>query len=106
MKDFSHIASLLTKLTRKGAKFIWNDACEESFQLLKTRLTLAPILIIPKRSVNYAVYYDASRSGLGCILMEERKVVAYSSSQLKPHEQHYPTHDLELAAIVFALKSW
>ena len=80
MKDFSRIASSLTRLTRKGMKFIRNNACEEAFQLLKTHLTLAPILIIPKSDINYAVYCVASLSGLGYVLMQEGKVDVCSSS--------------------------
>ncbi|KAM2370076.1 hypothetical protein ACFXTH_047440 [Malus domestica] len=96
----------MTKLTQKGMKFVWKKDCEESFQALKTRLTTAPILIIPERGVNYVVYTDASLRGLGCVLMQSDRVVAYASRQLKTHERNYPTHDLELAAIVHALKTW
>ena len=69
-------------------------------------MTSTPILVIPERGLEYVVYYDTSKEGLGCVLMQGGKVVAYGSRQLKPHEQNYPTHDLELAAVVFALKSW
>ena len=95
----------VTKLTRKGMKFVWTESCERAFQQLKTHLTLIPILVIPKRGLEYAVYCDASKEGIGCVLMQGGKVVAFGSRQLKPHEQNYPTHDLELAAVVFALKS-
>ena len=64
------------------------------------------MLIQPTSSKDYTVYSDASRIGLGCVLMQDGKVVAYASRQLKTHEQNYPTHDLELAAVVFALKIW
>ncbi|RVW22847.1 Transposon Ty3-I Gag-Pol polyprotein [Vitis vinifera] len=80
--------------------------CEESFQELKRRLTTAPVLITPISGERYTVYCDASKNGLGCVLMQRGRVVAYASRQLKNHEQNYPTHDLELAAIVFALKLW
>ena len=73
---------------------------------MKRRLTSPPILIVPDRVQGYTVYCDASRAGLGCVLMQSRRVVAYGSRQLKNHEQNYPTHDMELAAIVFALKIW
>ena len=76
-----------------------------SFQQLKTQLTSTPILVILERGLEYVVYCDASKEGLGCVLMKGGKVVAYGSRQLKPHEQNYTTHDLELAAVVFALKS-
>ena len=72
--------------------------------MLKDKLTTLPVLIVPTGGVHYVVYTDASRLGFGCVLMQEGRVVAYGSWQLKTHEQNYPTHDLELAAIVFALK--
>ena len=78
----------------------------DSFQDLKKRLTMAPIFVIPERGLGYIVYYDTSRDDLGCVLMQLGKVIAYGSRQLKTHEQNYPTHDLELAAVIFALKSW
>ena len=96
----------MTRLTRKGVNFDWNDRCEESSQELKRRLTTASVLITPIRGERYTVYCDTSRNGLGCVLMQRGRVVAYASRQLKNHEQNYPTHDLELAAIVFALKLW
>ena len=96
----------MTRLTRKGVKFEWNDLCEKAFQELKMRLTLAPILIVPKQGQRYTLYNDASKDGLGCVLMQSRRVVAYGSRQLKNHEQNYPTHDLKLATIIFSLKIW
>ena len=106
IKDFSRIAAPMTRLTRKEVKFEWDDRCEEAFQELKRRLTSAPILIVPDRGRGYTVYCDASRAGLGCVLMQSERVVAYGSRQLKNHEQNYPTHDMELVAVVFALKIW
>ena len=100
------IASPLTKLTRKHAKFEWTEECEQAFQELKHRLTTAPVLVSPSGTGNFVVYSDTSRKGLGCVLMQDGKVIAYASRQLKQHEQNYPTHNLELAAIVFALKIW
>ena len=91
---------------RKGIPFVWDDTCEQSFQELKTRLTLAPVLAVPSSVEGFVVYTDASRQGLGAILMQHRSVVAYASRQLKKHEVNYPTHDLELVAVVFALKLW
>ena len=73
---------------------------------MKRRLTTAPILIVPDRGQGYTVYCDALRAGLGCVLIQSERVVAYGSRQLKNHEQNYPTHDMELAAVVFALKIW
>ncbi|CAL9126718.1 unnamed protein product, partial [Musa textilis] len=87
-------------------KFVWGDDCEQSFQELKRRLTSAPILTIPSGSGEFVVYTDASRKGLGCVLMQEGRVIAYASRQLKGYELNYPTHDLELVAIIFVLKIW
>ena len=103
---FSQLAAPMTRLTRKGVKFEWDDLCEKAFQELERRLTSAPILIVPEQGQRYTVYCDASRDGLGCVLMQSERVVAYGSRQLKNHEKNYPTHDLELAAIVFALNIW
>ena len=105
IEDFSRLAAPMTKLTWKEVKFEWNDLCEKVFQELKMRLTSAPILIVSERGQGYIVYCDASKSELGCVLIQSRRVVAYGSRQLKNHEQNYPTHDMELAAVVFALKS-
>jgi hypothetical protein len=99
---FSELALPLTRLARKGAAFNWDSACEVSFSTLKEKLTSAPVLVIPYPSKKYVVYCDASHKGLGCVHMQEGAVVAYASRQLKPHEENYPTHDLELAAIIFA----
>ena len=104
VQDFSKIALPLTRLTRKETRFEWSFECEESFQELKTRLSTAPILTLPQPEKGFTIFSDASKKGLGCVLMQEGRVVAYASRQLKPHEENYPTHDLELAAVVFALK--
>ena len=106
VKKFSTIAAPLTKLTQKGTKFVWDGSCEKAFQDLKCRLTEAPILTIPEGSEGYEVYTDASGIGLGCVLMQHDKVIAYGSRQLRPHEKNYPVHDLELAAVIHALKLW
>nr|XP_027071965.1 uncharacterized protein LOC113696780 [Coffea arabica] len=106
IKDFSKIAGPMTELTKKNHKFIWSPKCEASFQELKRRLTTAPVLALPERIDGYVVYSDTSREWLGCVLMQKGKVVAYASRKLKPHEMNYPTHDPELAAIIFALKKW
>ncbi|KAL0540247.1 hypothetical protein IC582_024480 [Cucumis melo] len=98
--------SPLTQLTRKGTPFVWSPACESSFQELKQKLVSAPVLTVPDGSGSFVIYSDASKKGLGCVLMQQGKVVAYAFRQLKSHEQNYPTHDLELAAVVFALKIW
>ena len=103
---FSRLAAPLTSLTRKNVKFDWSDECEKSFQELKKRLVSAPVLTVPSSGSGFVIYNDASRKGLGCVLMQHGKVIAYASRQLKNYEQNYPTHDLELAAVVFALKIW
>ena len=86
IEDFSRLAAPMTKLTRKKVKFDWDDQWEEAFQELKRRLTTASILIVPDRGQGYTVYCDASRAGLGCVLMQSERVVAYGSHQLKNHE--------------------
>ena len=106
VKGFSVIASSLTNLLRKWVKFEWDVKCQSSFEQLKKILVKAPVLTQPTSGREYALYSDSSRIGLGCVLMQDGKVVAYASRQLKPHEQNYPTHDLELAVVVFALKIW
>jgi ribonuclease HI len=106
IKGFSYLSGPLTALTRKNALFVWCDKCEASFPELKHRLVTAPVLTLPMESVGYVVYTDASKKGLGCVLMQQGRVVAYASRQLKEHEKNYPTHDLELAAVVHALKIW
>ncbi|KAL2232344.1 UNVERIFIED_CONTAM: Transposon Tf2-11 polyprotein [Sesamum indicum] len=106
VKDFSIIAKPLTNLLKKNAPFNWNDKCAQSFEELKKRLTSTPILALPSGDGGYVVFTDASRQALGCVLMQHGRVIAYASRQLRPHEMNYPTHDLELAAIVHALKIW
>ncbi|KAK4383770.1 Retrovirus-related Pol polyprotein from transposon [Sesamum angolense] len=106
VEGFSIIAGPLTKLMRKGVVFQWTEQCQRSFDELKKRLTSTPILVLPSGSGGYVVYTDASKQGLGCVLMQNGKVIAYASRQLRTHELNYPTHDLELAAIVHALKIW
>jgi len=106
VENFARLASPLTKLTRKNAKIVWTQQCEDSFQELKRRLVTAPVLTLPTGNEGFVIYSDASKEGLGCALMQGGKVIAYESRQLKPHEKNYPTHDLELAAIVFTLKIW
>ncbi|KAJ0927013.1 putative nucleotidyltransferase, Ribonuclease H [Helianthus annuus] len=104
--NFSRIALPLTTLTHKGKPFDWGPKQEEAFQTLKQKLCDAPILTLPEGSDDFVVYCDASGQGLGCVLMQRGKVIAYASRQLKVHEKNYTTHDLELGAVVFALKIW
>ncbi|GKE20018.1 putative reverse transcriptase domain-containing protein [Tanacetum coccineum] len=98
------IAKSLTELTQKNKKYIWGENQESAFQLLKQKLCEAPILALPEGNDNFVVYCDASHQGLGAVLMQREKVIAYASRQLKPNEENYTTHDLELGAVVFALK--
>ena len=106
VKDFSRISTPLTRLIRKQVKFEWDDTCEQSFQKLKDCLTTAPVLALPTDQGGMTVYCDASRVGLGCVLMQNGKVIAYASRQLRRHELNYPTHNLEMAVVIFALKIW
>ncbi|CAJ2634448.1 unnamed protein product [Trifolium pratense] len=100
IEGFSKLALPLTKLTRKDQAFVWDGNCEESFQELKRRLTTAPVLILPDAKESFVVYCDASKLGLGGVLMQGGNVVAYASRQLKVHERNYPTHDLEKGTLV------
>jgi hypothetical protein len=100
------IAQPLTQLTQKDKPFIWSEKQETTFQILKKRLCNAPILALPDGVDNFMVYCDASLQGLGCILMQRYKVIAYASRQLKTSEKNYTVHDLELGVVVFALKIW
>ncbi|GJW34829.1 reverse transcriptase domain-containing protein [Tanacetum coccineum] len=104
--NFSKIAKPLTSLTQKNQKYVWGVEQEEAFQTLKNNLCDAPILTLPDGVEDFVVYCDASNQGLGCVLMQRGKVIAYASRQLKTHEKNYTTHDLELGAVVFALKTW
>jgi hypothetical protein len=104
--DFSRIAKPMTELLKKGVKFVWSEACEKAFHTLRQHLTSAPVLVQPDNSKPFEVFCDASGTGLGCALMQEGQVIAYASWALRPHELNYPTHDLELAAVVHALKIW
>jgi ribonuclease HI len=106
IENFSKIAKPMTSLLEKGVDFSWTDERQKAFEELKKRLTTAPVLTLPDQSKRFTVYCDASRDGLGCILMQEGRVIAYASRQLRRHELNYPTHDLELAAVVQALKIW
>ncbi|GJY28604.1 retrotransposon protein, putative, ty1-copia subclass [Tanacetum coccineum] len=105
-RDLSKIAQSLTELTQKNKKYIWGKNQESAFQLLKQKLCKAPILALPEGNDDFVIYYDASHQGLGAVLMKREKVIAYASRQLKPHEENYTTHDLELGVVVFALKIW
>jgi len=101
---FSKISKPMTHLLQKDEKFVWTPDCEEAFHKLRTLLTSAPVLAQPDIEKPFDVFCDASSIGLGCVLMQEGRVIAYASCQLRKHEVNYPTHDLELAAVVHALK--
>ena len=104
VEHFLLISASLTRLTRKKVKFEWDKKCEQSFQQLKNRLITTFVLTLSTIGVGYVVFSDASRQDLRCVLMQGGRVIAYASRQLKKHETNYPTHDLELAMVVFALK--
>ncbi|KAL4037990.1 hypothetical protein IC575_001593 [Cucumis melo] len=103
---FSKCEFWLKQMSFLGHVVSKSKACEDSFKNLKQKLVTAPVLTVPDGSGSFVIYSDASKKDLGCVLMQQGKVVAYASRQLKSHEQNYPTHDLELAAVVFALKIW
>jgi hypothetical protein len=104
--DFSKIVKPIMGLLKNDTKFDWSSKCNEAFEQLKVLLTTAPVLAQPDIEKPFDVYCDASGSELGCVLMQEGRVIAYTSRQLHRHEEHYPTNDLELAAAVHALKIW
>jgi hypothetical protein len=106
IEGFLKISKPRTELLKKDKKFEWTPACEASFQELKKRLTIAPILVMPDIEKSFFIYCDASGQGVECVLMQDDHMVAYASRQLRKHEAHYPTHDLELAVVVHALKIW
>ena len=101
--DFSKVSKPITKLLKNQTNFVWSPECNEAFETLKKLLTIAPVLVQPDIEKPFDVYCDASGIGIGCVLMKEGRVIAYASRQLKRHEEHYPTHVLELAMVVHAL---
>jgi hypothetical protein len=104
--NFSKIAKPMTSLLQKDHKFAWTEECEAAFHTLQKLLTIAPVLAQPYIEKPFDVLCDASKNGLGCVLMQDGRVIAYASRQLRKHEVNYPTHDLELATVVYALKIW
>jgi hypothetical protein len=104
IEGFYRIAKPMTSLLEKGREFKWDDKCQDSFDQLKKRLISPPVLVMPDLQKGFDIYCDACGQGLGCMLMQEVHVIAYASCQLRKHELNYPKHDLELAAIVHALK--
>jgi hypothetical protein len=105
IEGFSKFARPMTTLLAKKVEFKWTPSCQKSIETLKEKLTMAPVLILPDVHKPFSVYCDASYTGLGFVLIQEGRVVAYSSQKLKIHEKNYPTHDLELEAVVHALKT-
>jgi hypothetical protein len=106
IKGFSKIAKPMTLLLEKGREFKWDEKYQGSFEQLKKRLMSTPVLVMPDLQKGFDIYCDACGQGLGCVLTQEGHVIAYASRQLRKHELNYPTHDLELAAVVHALKIW
>jgi hypothetical protein len=106
VEGFSKIASPITELQKKNKKFVWTKKCAEAFRRLKELLTTTPILRVPARDIDFLVCTDASKEGLGGVLMQDGQVIAYFSRKLRRHEENYATRDLELLAIVYALKVW
>jgi hypothetical protein len=104
--NFSKILKPITELLKKGNKYLWSEACDEAFKHLKKLLTTLPVLAQHDTTKPFDVYCDASGTGLGGVLMQEGRVILYSTRQLRRHEEHYPTHDLELADVVMALQMW
>nr|GEV56372.1 putative reverse transcriptase domain-containing protein [Tanacetum cinerariifolium] len=106
IEGFSLISKPITKLNQKNKKFEWETDAEEESQTLKQKLCCAPILALPEGSEDFLVYCDAPLRGFGVVLMQQEKVIAYASRQLRTHEENYTTHDLELGAVVFALRQY
>jgi hypothetical protein len=104
--DFSKIAKPITKLLEKINAFEWTVKCPDSCEELRKYLTSAPVLVLLDLTKKFDIQCDASRQGLGCVLMQEGQVVCYASQQLRKYEENYPTHDLVLTAVVHALKVW
>jgi hypothetical protein len=106
ISNFSKIVKIMTQLLEKEAKFKWTLQCEDDFLTLKKLLTTAPVLVQPNNEKSFDVYCDASNTGIGRVLMQDGRAIAYASRQLRRHEEHYPTHDLEFLAVVHALMVW
>jgi hypothetical protein len=106
IEGFSKIAKPMTSLMEKEREFKWDEKCQDSFDQLTKRLMSPPVLIMPDLQKGFDIYGDACGQGLGCVLMQEGYVIAYTSRQLWKHGLNYPSHDLELVAVVHALKIW
>ena len=106
VKDFSNITIPLTNLLKKMTKFEMLDKCEDTFQELKRRLTISLVLTLLVEGKENTLYSYASKNVLGCMLMQDDKIMTYASKKLKLYEKNYPAHDMQLAAIVFGFKIW
>jgi hypothetical protein len=106
IEGLSKIAKPMTSLLEKRREFKWDEKCQDNFDQLKKRLMSPPVLVMPDLQKGFDIYCDTCGQGLGCVLMQEEHVIAYASHQLRKHELNYPTQDLELAAVVHALKIW
>jgi hypothetical protein len=106
IKDFPKITKSMTKLLEKNKAFKWTAECQASSKELRKHHTSAPVLVLPDLTKKFDIYHDASRRGLGCVLMQDGQVVCYESRHLRKHEENYLAHDLELAAVVHARKIW
>jgi hypothetical protein len=106
IEGFAKIAKSITSLLEKEREFKWDEKCQDSFDQLKKRLMSPPVLVMPDLQKGFDIYCDACGQGLRCVLMQEGHVIDYASRQLRKQELNYPTHDLELAAVVHALKIW
>jgi hypothetical protein len=106
IENFSKILKPIIELLKKGNKYMSNKDCDEAFNTLKKLLTTSLVLAQPDIAKPFVVYYNASGTGLGCVLMQEGQLISYSSRRLRRHDKNYPTHDLELVAVVMALRTW
>jgi hypothetical protein len=106
IQNFSKIMKPITEFLKKGNKYLWSEAHDEAFKHLKKLLTTSHVLAQPDTTKPFDVYCDASGTGLGGVLMHKGRVISCSSRQLRCHDEHYPTHDLELVAVVMALWTW
>ena len=104
VEGFSKIAIHLTQPTKKNTKFEWGENQENSFQKFKNKLMSALVLVMPSRTEGFILYSDASKLGLGCVLMQHEKIIVYAFRQLRNHEKNYPTHDMKLSVVIFVLK--
>jgi hypothetical protein len=104
--NFSKISKPITELLKKDTKYVWSKDCDEAFNTLKKLLTTSSVLAQPDIAKPFNVYCDASDIGMGGVLMQEGRMISYSSGKLRRHEENYPTHGLELAAVVMALRTW